>query len=391
MRGRSDVTVDQGEPARQAKPRRLDWSVTFGTPDADTLHLVVHGLDSSPHTIEGVCRAISEQPGTAYILVPKMPFEWWRTSDPKDLCHEILDYLQERLDLSRYRAVRLVGHSAGGAIVQAVYLLAKSERTDHPLARLRGKQLRLILIAPINRGWEITHHLPMAEKITWSIGSLIMPLLFVWFWLLDRVRGRDPAPLWIGELRRGSPFLIWMRLTWLSLKQDDDWSTQGIEVLQLLGSVDEVVSWRDMVDTTVGDDFLYFEVPYSDHIGIIDYDDPVHGAQRRAVLEAALAPRETAAQSDFSVIPWDTDPAPPEPDVKRVVFVIHGIRDEGHWTQKIASRARRAYKAAGAESRKQIAVVTSSYGFFSLIQFLLLGTRRAKIQCRTPDIPPSTI
>lgn len=380
MSAESAQTTNDASPAEKHKPRRLEWSVEIGTPDADTFYLVVHGLDSSPHTIEGVCRAIGEQPGSAHILVPKMPFEWWRTGDPKELGHEILDYLQEEQNLSRYRAIRLVGHSAGGVIVQAVYLIAKSERTDHPLARLQGEQLRLILIAPINRGWEITHHLPLAEKIAWSMGSLVMPLLYAWFRLLDTVRGRTPAPLWIGELRRGSPFLIWMRLTWLKLKQNDHWSEQAIEVFQLLGSVDEIVSWRDMVDTEVGDDFLYFEVPYSDHIGIVDYDDPVHGTQRRAVLDAALAPREIAAVSPFSVIPWDTDPAPPEPDVARVVFVIHGIRDEGHWTQKIASRARRSYEAARVESRRQIAVVTSSYGFFSLLQFLLLGARRAKVQ-----------
>ena len=198
--------------------------------------------------------------------------------------------------------------------------------------------MRLILIAPIDRGWEVTHHLRLAEKITWSLGNLVMRLLAAGSWVLDCLRGRTPAPLWLGELRRGAPFMIWMRLTWLKLKQRKDWPKQAIEVFQLLGSVDEIVSWRDMVDTTVGDDFLYFEVPYSDHIGIIDYDDPVHGAQRRAVLKTALATRAVAAASTYSVVPWDTDPVPPEPEVERVVFVLHGIRDEGHWTQKIASR-----------------------------------------------------
>ncbi len=114
------------------RPRRLDWSVKFGIPEADTLYVVVHGLDSSPSTVKGVCTTIGDQPGSAYIVVPKIPFEWWRTGDPKDLCHKILDYLEEEQDLSRYRAIRLVGHSAGGVIVQAAYLIAKSERTNHP-------------------------------------------------------------------------------------------------------------------------------------------------------------------------------------------------------------------------------------------------------------------
>ena len=363
-----------------SRPRRLDWSVNFGTPNSSSLYVVIHGLDSSPRTMEGVCRTILDQGDSAYILVPKMPFEWWRTGDPKDFCHEILDYLVEKVNLSSYGAVRLVGHSAGAAIVQAVYLIAKSERCDHPLASLAGRQLRLILIAPINRGWEVTHHLPLAEKITWMLGSIGLWLFSGASKIMDRLNGQTPAPLWIGELRRGSSFLIWMRLIWLEIKQRADWPQQAIQVVQLLGSVDEIVSWRDMVDPSVGNDFLYFEVPHSDHISIVDYDDPIRGTRRREILKTALSEFNIAANSPECIIPWDTNPADPNTRVARVVFVIHGIRDEGHWTQKIASRARRAFKEANLDSPDQIAVVTSSYGFFSMLQFFRPSARLTKIQ-----------
>ena len=60
-----------------------------------------------------------------------------------------------------------------------------------------------------------------------------------------------------------------------------------------------------------------------------------------------------------------------------MVFVIHGIRDEGHWTQKIAARARRIFELEN--PTKKIAVETSSYGYFSMLEFLSRSARRQKI------------
>lgn len=365
----------------------IDWSTTFGEQESDQLYIVVHGLDSGPRTVDGIRKKIEkwarENEASAYIVVPKMPFGWWKAFDPKALCAEILDYLEQELNRKRYSAVRLVGHSSGGVVVQATYLLAKCERRDHPLAQLDSDTLRLILIASITRGWEITHHLPLMEKLSWLVGStFIIPPLQLWQWLSAKLCGRAPLPLWINALRRGSPFLVWLRLTWLKLKQEPSESTQNAELFHLLGSIDELVSWRDMVDVTVGDDVFYLQVPHSNHIGIIDYDDSKYGAERALVLKRALKAYLAEEKKEMKekgtgghlVTPWDTDPAPQEPEVERVLFVVHGIRDEGHWTQKIASRARQLYPET------KIAVITSSYGYFSLLQFLWYPARRRKIQ-----------
>ncbi|MFQ5527983.1 MAG: alpha/beta hydrolase, partial [Thermoanaerobaculia bacterium] len=162
-----------------------------------------------------------------------------------------------------------------------------------------------------------------------------------------------------------------------------------------MGSVDELVSWRDIVDAATGQEFVYFEVPFSDHVSVIDYGDPVHGAERKRILQKALGDFDVARGSAEAILPWDTDPILPDEDVRRVVFVIHGIRDEGHWTQKIASRSRRLYAEQHREDKKQederqgdqsgdkrkeIAVVTSSYGYFSMLQFLLYPQRWSKVR-----------
>ena len=89
---------------------------------------------------------------------------------------------------------------------------------------------------------------------------------------------------------------------------------------------------------------------------------------------------DTARNSEYAVEPWDTNPVPPSARVRRVVFVIHSIRDEGHWTQKIGSWARREFVAQGFGSRDEIAVITSGYGYFSMLQFLRYGERVRKVQ-----------
>lgn len=367
------------EAAGAATKSDLSWPEPLGPGDAEELYILLHGLDSSERTVRGVRDAIRAERPSSQVVVPSLPFRWDQPRDLFGLCGELLDLIATRLDLGRYRRVRIVGHSAGGVIAQALYLLARTTRVDHPLATLPPGSLRLILIAPINRGWEVSHHLSLTDKITWTLGGLVAPVLTAWNWVRAKLRGEAHEPLWLFQLRRGSPFLTHLRLTWLEVKQAKDWAERELEVVQLLGSVDEIVSWRDMVDTAVGDDFIYLEVPRSDHLGIIDFEDPDLGPGRREVFVAALAPIDELRACPYSIVPWDTDPPPPDPEVKRVVFVIHGIRDEGHWTQKIASRARRAYRRAGLQSRRQIAVVTSSYGFFSLIQFLLGHARRAKV------------
>jgi pimeloyl-ACP methyl ester carboxylesterase len=61
--------------------------------------------------------------------------------------------------------------------------------------------------------------------------------------------------------------------------------------------------------------------------------------------------------------------------VTDVVFVIHGIRDQGYWTQKIG----RTIKRQAAERHQDFRSVTASYGYFAMAPFLLPWVRRRKV------------
>ena len=59
-----------------------------------------------------------------------------------------------------------------------------------------------------------------------------------------------------------------------------------------------------------------------------------------------------------------------------VAFVIHGIRDRGFWTRRIA----RYVKAYAHEQGLKCRCVTSTYGYFPMGPFLLPWVRRAKVE-----------
>ena len=65
----------------------------------------------------------------------------------------------------------------------------------------------------------------------------------------------------------------------------------------------------------------------------------------------------------------------PDDSVTDVVFIVHGIRDQGYWTQKLAQRV----KFLGAKQRN-IASVASGYGYFPMLPFLLPWGRRSKVE-----------
>jgi len=119
--------------------------------------------------------------------------------------------------------------------------------------------------------------------------------------------------------------------------------------IQLLGTIDDYVSPEDNVDLFTGTDFFYLDVPFTGHANIIEMDDPnpvkdpdpmdkTHaGSHRRNTFLFALK-ADPAELEEASERPEDLMPDPPNEDVKDVIFVIHGIRDQGYWTNKDCKR-----------------------------------------------------
>ncbi len=155
--------------------------------------------------------------------------------------------------------------------------------------------------------------------------------------------------------------------------------------IQLLGTIDDVVPPENNIDIYCGSNFVYLELPYSGHINVLEMDHTIKGLHndeivkrrvRAAVfIDALLKSKvELLEQQKKTVVKIAFKE---KADITDVVFVIHGIRDTAYWTQKMANRIR---SFGDKEKGRKFATETSSYGYFSMLQFLLLPRRIAKME-----------
>ena len=393
------------------------------------LVVALHGFASAADRLQAIRETITEALPNADVFAPILPFGKWRLCQQKaecivrDLMAEIDEIIAERTgdNNSGYREIIFVGHSFGAVLARRLAILAFGEQRDietgerfapfeKELERFRQARSwapsigRIVLLAGMNRGWSTSSPLDWISSVVWSVGQ---------FFAETVLRGRPT----ILAIRRGAPFLVQTRLQWLALMSPRYGPRQGeslrpdIITVQLLGTEDDRVAPDDNVDYSVDlfgaeapdqtdkdgenhgkvedrspheSSYFYIEVPYSNHPNVIlmGRDGPAtessdRRANRREIfIEALIRRRPELAKLS---IPRERmeDNLPPKPDwcVTDVVFVIHGIRDKGYWTQKIA---RTVKQYAGPDHK--FASLTSSYGYFAMLPFIFRSVRQRKVE-----------
>ena len=99
---------------------------------------------------------------------------------------------------------------------------------------------RIILLAGMNRGWRVDHHLSIPRAIGMKIGCVYGDFLL-------NLTGKRPI---VFHSRRGAAFLTDLRLQWLALQRHmDDMRREKPITVQLLGTVDDLVAPDDNVDS----------------------------------------------------------------------------------------------------------------------------------------------
>lgn len=290
-----------------------------------------------------------------------------------------------------YARLRLIGHSMGALIVRRVYEegLTPGPRATPGLAANTPskpwalKTERIVLFAGVNRGWSIDHHMSLMNSVVYQAGEVVN----VW---LEALGG---PPFTVMAARHGAPFVNDLRLRWqvLPKRWDELARTQpGFKpplVVQLLGTVDDIVPPGDNVDAASAAGFVWLQVPHSGHVDVIrvlaDAELPGAAAERAGVLARAWA--DTPPETD--TVPMAVRRARPDACMQHVIFVMHGIRDEGHWTERVAAAVEDALEPTLAIDRTEcqgrreprIAFEISSYGYFPMLSFLRPGARREKV------------
>ena len=292
-----------------------------------------------------------------------------------------------------YKEIMIVGHSMGAVLARKLAVAAfgeqKAKDGDIPAPfepefapyktprAWSGLITRMVLLAGMNCGWTITSAMDWWSTVKFGV------LQFV----VEAIYGRRPT---FFAIRRGAPFLVNTRLQWLALMNEEFGPRPAFATVQLLRTTDDSVAPDDNVDFSIdqsgshSSSFFYMDVPMSNHGNIIEMgnqNEPAgtkaaRAARREGFRAALLDSKEVLAAKCITREQMaDFLPSPPDPKVDDVVFVIHGIRDKGYWTQKIA----REVKRAGAENNRTVASFTESYGYFAMVPFLFQTVRQRKV------------
>ncbi len=341
--------------------------VPSGATGKRPLIVVLHGNRGGRDTVGSVVEVAKKTRRKADAWVPIMPHS--RKVSFVGL-NETARALKAKLDghwCDEYDELVIIGHSTGGALARALFVAGAQGGSAWAHKMLENG--RIVMLGGMNRGWRISHHLSLKSAILWTAGAMVGHFLALF-----------GARLGLFDLRRGSLFLTKMRFAWLELAKE----ARTPLTVQLLGTIDDMVGPQDAIDVVTGASFYYLDVPHSGHLSVLEMGgaDP-ENCGRAERLRIALA--DECVIQENRVLPWglesydsaDSAERSEQDGADHVVFVIHGIRDEGYWTDKIA---RHIWKRCEPAKRKRLERVTASYGYLGMGPFLFPWVRRRKVE-----------
>jgi pimeloyl-ACP methyl ester carboxylesterase len=350
------------------------------------LVVLFHGYTNGPKDMESIESLVNTRLRGARVIKPQMPLSRWSTADPNEVVLSLLEKIGNVWRVQGRGDIIFIGHSIGGLLARKVYVVACGPTKDAPFSNVlnltvaqpwAARVKRIILLAGMNRGWEVSYHFSLKRAIIWTLGVWIANFIAL-------VSSRPPLML---HMRRGAGFLTQLRLEWLAMRKHSSVrGTGGALTVQLLGSTDDVVSPEDNIDLISGRDFIYLDVPNTSHANIIQVDPHFSEKDSRSGILFNALTLDLDALKERAVAISDQPLPNEEPNVRDVIFVVHGIRDVGYWTQKIARRViarSRIYtqeKAPSNPRERVFAMETASYGYFPMAPFLFASRRQQKVE-----------
>ena len=359
------------------------------------LVILLHGFRQSADRMKHVREAAREALGDCSIYVPTLPYSNpMSRAKPEEIAASIVIAIDAIHEEHGFGKVYLVGHSMGSIVARRIAVIAHGEFDEAPFeenlalliekpewaGKIRkrawaDKIERLVLLAGMNRGWSTNAAQDWLKLTVWKVLIGIGELFVNGSWT-------------VLQCRQGTPFVVQTRLQWLALSHRLD---LPILVAQLLGSIDDTVAPDDTIDFAKVPDaglsgesrvphFVMLELPNTDHGKLIEMPNEGAGVIRRLRFQRALAANFASLGADDGLIPnqYISNGPPPVANTKvtDVVFVIHGIRDRGFWTQKVAIRVLDEAMKARREARS----MTLSYGYLAMGPFVLPWVRREKVR-----------
>jgi pimeloyl-ACP methyl ester carboxylesterase len=394
---------------------------------AKTLVIILHAYGLSRASLEKAIAIIYnayETKGGADIYAPTLPYT--NRLDPTgaiNLVVKLVNDIDEIWLTHKYDRIIFIGHSLGGILARRLFLAAAPNPPDysdgHQLRddlppEISGNQHewsakveRIILLASWDKGWSISAR----DAWKYTIG-----LNFLGFW------GRFFELFGIGskpgrtmlDMRLGAPFIVQTRLLWMAYRRWQNKSLRDLYneahplirltdppasavnplVVQIIGTKDDFVSPQDQVDNDVeaaedaaqrftgigaqsNKKYFLLEMPGADHRDVVNFTSMASDEYKKTFLCALTGDEASLSECAHNPSYFEDLLTKPDPSVNDVVFVMHGIRDDGYWTHRIAKAIK---EAAQSLNQGGIRSWTQTYGYFPMGSFLLPWVRQQKVE-----------
>ena len=366
-------------------------------PSSDVLAVWMHPYKGNRATQEVMLAYLREAMPGADLLMPRYP-GGLRNTDPFWVAAELQYVIARAYEDARennrpYQQIVLIGYSAGALLIRKALAYGLGELEDHPFPELGratrasweeiATRTRVVLLAGINRGWSLEEHPVEIHWFSYWLARLGLPFLRLL-----------PIGRFAFSLERGSPFVANLRIQWIRLSN----AGKTPPVVQLLGGQDSVVRQEDNKDALVSKNFVFIPVPFANHRTIVDFEDPVDGPARKSAyfesLTGDIADLSDKYRPDTEALKADDikglgEDAPKDDDSSSyerpsdsgpgiLIFLIHGIRDNADWPRELARKIRSDAQMENPPIR--VRCVTSSYGHFPMLHFLLFKRRKKNVR-----------
>jgi alpha-beta hydrolase superfamily lysophospholipase len=352
-----------------------DTTPIKGDLGSERLVVLMHGwcADSPIFSIRDVEDTIREELPDADLLVPKFPSGIFSNTNLEDVCKELADEIEIAVDGRKeaggsYQEIILIGFSLGSLIVRMTYLVGRGDRIaklDSGVMKRYGwaeQVSRIILLAGNNRGWSMD---PKPKNLLWKY--------YLMFLCFSPLRPLGLCKL-IFSYQRGQPFVENLRMQWLRSELEKPIPP----TIQLYGEEEDLVSREDMLDQQYCKNFILIDVPKTGHSNSGSFHEPSIGPIRRKRFVMALKEEISKLREQPKFINQTPESSEnlsgqAKPEVKDVVFVVHGIRDYGDWT----THTRICIEEIAGE---YAVAITPAYDRFPMLDFLRRSKRRRKVE-----------
>jgi pimeloyl-ACP methyl ester carboxylesterase len=336
------------------------------------------------------------------IWAPDLGLEMFSMRAAESLSRELFDKIGQKVaSTPGIERIILLGYSAGSLLTRRVFCMAHGALPDGTVSGDRAIWAdmidRVVMLSGITRGWEFSSASPAHVRFLGPVLNQLTRL--VGLLKSGRTSSKSNISL-IQQLKRGSPFVVSSRIQYINvfeaLRQRESKGGSPLRInglpstVFLLGAKDEYISPADCTELGPRVEFAFVELEGSNHTDalLIAGNDPA-ATKRRCRLAAVIGQAfATLAQEPWTIPaedindyldPMDVDDGNDilarhdgaKRPVGHAVIVMHGIRDNGFWTKRVA----REIKTLARRSDLVVRTPTPSYGYFSMWEFIKPGGR----------------